>query len=483
MKKHFYTNSQIINGIALGFSLAFLVAAVITSFYTGEWGFIFYKWYRLLISPSLLVTDYFKLGSLPSALLNAGACGLFCFVFMAGLKGESRANTLAGFFLVIAHCFYGLNLLNMIPCFLAPFIYFRIKRLNYKRNLHICMFTTAFSPFISELLFRYTSSETFLFGRLNLTVSGVILAVLFSIMLGFVVPAILPGAMAWHKGYNLYNGGLAFGLFGFFLFNFMYRTMGLEAPLPLTHTNPIYDQFGYSYPIVMNTFFVVIFSICLMIGYILNGKSFKGLRHLLKDTGYSSDFVAKYGMPMCLINIGLYGLMFLLYINLLIRFTEGAGFTGPTVGVILAALTFTAMGQHPQNVWPIIVGYQLLYVVVWIFCHANGRELTWTLSNQAYINGVAFATGLCPIVGRYGVRAGIIAGFMCASMCTSTSYLHGGFVLYNGGFTTGITALILIPILEHYVAVPREELKQQSINMRDMITLVGNITPHTRHRS
>lgn len=480
MKRHFYTNSQIINGIALGFSLAFLAAAFITSFYTGEWGYVFYKWHRLLISPSLLVTDYFKLGSLPSALLNAGACGLFCFAFMAGLKGESRANTLAGYFLVIAHCFYGLNLLNMIPCFLAPFIYFRLKHLNYKRNLHICMFTTAFSPFISELLFRYTNAETFVFGRLNLSVGGILLAVLFNIMLGFVVPAILPGAMAWHKGYNLYNGGLAFGLFGFFLFNLMYKTMGIEAPAPLTHTNPVYDQFGYSYPIVMNLFFFLVFLTCLGIGYILNGKSFKGLRGLLKDTGYSSDFVEKYGMPMCLINIGLYGMMFLLYINLLIRFTDGAGFTGPTVGVILAALTFTAMGQHPQNVWPIVVGYQLLYVVVWLFCYLNGRELTWTLSTQAYINGVAFATGLCPIVGRYGVRAGIAAGFMCASMCTSTSYLHGGFVLYNGGFTTGITALILIPILEHYVAVPREELKQQTIHMQDMITLIGNFTPHTR---
>ena len=143
----------------------------------------------------------------------------------------------------------------MIPCFLAPFFYFKLKKLNFKRNLHICMFTTAFSPFISEVLFRYTQGETFVFGRLNLTVSGVLLALLFSVMLGFVVPAILPGAMAWHKGYNLYNGGLAFGLFGFFLFNLMYRTMGIEAPTPLNHTNPVYDMFGYSYPLVINIFF------------------------------------------------------------------------------------------------------------------------------------------------------------------------------------------------------------------------------------
>ena len=82
---------------------------------------------------------------------------------------------------------------------------------------------------------------------------------------------------------------------------------------------------------------------------------------------------------------------------------------------------------------------------------------------------MAFATGLCPIVGRYGIRAGLAAGFMCASMCTATSALHGGLVLYNGGFTAGTTALILLPILEHYIPTARERLKDQTIRMKDLI--------------
>lgn len=483
MKKRFYTNSQIINGIALGFSLAFLLASFVTVFYTGEWGQVFRQWYRIMTSPCPLVTDYFELGGLSSALLNAGACGLFCCIFMFFLRGESRANTLAGYFLVVAHCFYGLNLFNMIPCFLAPILYFKMKHLSCKRNLHICMFSTAFSPFISELLFRYTQGGAFEMDLVSITPLGVVLALLLSLMIGFVVPAILPGAMAWHKGYNLYNGGLAFGLFGFFLFNLMYRTMGINAPQPLQITNPLYEQFGHSYTLAVNVFFIAVFGMCLLVGWLLNNNSFKGLGPLLKDTGYSSDFVEKYGMPMCLINIGFYGLFFLLYINILVMFTNGAGFTGPTMGVILAAITFTAMGQHPQNVWPIIVGYQLLYIIVWFFSQMFDLEMTWTLSTQGYINGVAFATGLCPIVGRYGIRAGILSGFMCACMCTSTSALHGGFILYNGGFTTGITALVLVPILEHYVKVPREELKKQTINMQDMITLVGTINPYYKRNS
>lgn len=55
------------------------------------------------------------------------------------------------------------------------------------------MFTTSFSPFIGELLFHYTQ-DTFVFGHPTLTVSGVLLTIAFSIMLGFIVPAILPGA-------------------------------------------------------------------------------------------------------------------------------------------------------------------------------------------------------------------------------------------------------------------------------------------------
>ena len=476
MKQKSYTNSQIIIGTAFGFSAAFLISAWIAAIYTGEWGSVFSNWYHIMISPCPLVTDYFALGGLSGAMLNAGACGMACFLFMILLKGDSHPNTLAGYFLVVAHCFYGLNFFNMWPCFFAPFLYFRWKKLDYKQNLQVCMFATSFAPFVSEFLFRYTQRGSYMFGRLNLTLPGVLLTVFFSLLLGFVVPAILPGAQAWHKGYNLYNGGLAFGMFGFFVYNFMYKTMGILSMGPIFHNNEIYNRFHHSYRLYANCFFLSVFLLCLLAGFLLNEKSFKGYKLLLKDTGHGSNFAEKYGMPVCLINIGVYGLLFLAYLNIVIHFTQGAGFTGPTVGVALAALTFTAMGQHPKNVWPIIIGYQILYLVTSFFCHVNGRVITWSITTQGYINGVAFATGLCPIVGRYGIRAGFAAGFLCASMCTATSALHGGYVLYNGGFTAGITALILLPILEHYIPRTRDEIKSQPFTMQGMITLVENIS-------
>lgn len=482
MEQKAFTNSQIINGIAFSFSAFFLLSALAAALWTGEWGSVFLNWYYIMITPGPLVTDYLEIGGLASAMLNAGACGMTCFVFMRFLKGDSRAATLAGYFLVVAHCFYGLNFLNMWPCLLAPFLYLRCKKLDFKGNLHVCMFATSFSPFISELLFRYTQGEDYTFGVLSLNSSGIFLAIAFSLMIGFVIPAILPGAQAWHKGYNLYNGGLAFGIFGFFVYNFMYKTMGILSMGPVYHNNVIYNRFNHSYRLYATCFFLAVFLACFLAGYLLNGRSVKGYRRLLKDTGHGSNFAEKYGMPLCLINISCYGFLFLLYLNLVIYFTQGAGFTGPTIGVILAALTFTAMGQHPKNVWPIIAGYQILYLVTAFFCHINGRTITWSITTQGYINGVAFATGLCPIVGRYGIRSGFVAGFLCASMCTATSALHGGFVLYNGGFTAGITALILLPILEHYIPVVREEIKSQTPSVSNMITLVETISPSMKNR-
>lgn len=473
MVKHKFTNSQIINGIALGFSVSFLISALVGGIYSGEWGSILANWRRIMLAPCPLVTDYFAVGGLGSAFLNAGACGMVCALFMIFLKGESRANTLAGYFLVVAHCFYGLNFLNMWPCLLSPFLYLKLKNLDFKKNLHICMFTTSFAPFISEFLFRYSLGRNYQFGQLSLTSKGFYYAVIFSLAMGFIVPAILPGANEWHKGYNLFNGGLAFGIFGFFAYNFFYKTMGVTAPIVLTMNNGPYIFFNHSFHLYANCFYGILFTLCLVIGYLLNGKNMEGFYYLFQDTGFRSDFAEKYGMPVCLMNIGLYGFMFLGYLNLVILFTKGAGFTGPTFGVMLAALTFSSMGQHPRNVWPILLGYHCLYWFTFLCCSLMGRDITWTLSTQGYINGVAFATGMSPLVGRYGKRAGIAAGFMCASMCTATSALHGGLVLYNGGFTAGLTVLILLPILEHYSKKdPREVIKGNPVfNLDDMLSL------------
>ena len=443
-------------------SLSFLAAAPIAVIYTKEWDF-FENLVRILTSPSKLVTDYFALGGLGSTLFNAAICGLFTNFIVYISRAKANATILAGYMLVVAHCFYGLNFLNMWPPFFGIILYCKIMKKKVGENIHIAFFSTALAPFVSELCFRY-AIENYNSSVINVNWVGVLLSLVCGLTIGFVIPALLPGTAAMHHGYSLYKAGLAIGILGIFLNAFMYSTLGVEKPVNTPINNESYYALPYAYRGFMNAFFITLFLITFIVGFILNKKSIRGYRDLLQCTGHGTDFTDKFGMPICMINIAIYGFAMLVYLNLVFIIPSifpglpaGAGFTGATAGVILAALTFAADGQHIKNVFPIAVGYIALFVIVVIICKLASFDIPWTLSTQSYINGLAFATGLCPIAGKYGFRYGVLAGFMSAVVCAITAEMHGGFVLYNGGFNAGLTALVLIPILDFYNVKPIRE--------------------------
>ncbi len=443
-------------------SAAFLIAAPIAMKMTGESEYFWSNLFRILTSPSKLVTDYFRLGGLGSTFFNAAVCGLACNIIILITHTKSNATTFAGYMLVVAHCFYGLNFFNMWPPFFGVLIYCIVMKKPFRENLHIALFSTALAPFISDFAFRYTLGDDFVLGEPKITIFGIIFALIFGLAAGFIVPALLPGTSAMHRGFNMYKAGLALGILGIFIYSFLYYTLGVKSPEPLNYANPVYDALPYAYRGFMNVFFIILFTLTVFMGFAFNNFSFKGYKQLMKSTGYGTDFLDKFGMPVCLINVGVYGLCIVAYLNIIFILPEifpflpaGVGFTGATVGVTFAALTFAADGQHPRTVAPIAIGYALLLCLVCVICGVSGMDIPWTLSTQAYINGLAFSTGLCTFSGKYGWKIGVLAGFISAIICTSTADMHGGFVLYNGGFTAGLSALVLLPILDFYKVKPK----------------------------
>ena len=443
-------NDDLMRGMCWGLSIFFLAAAVGTAVYGGDWEQVYKGFVRIIGSPSALITDYFKVGGLSATLFNAGLCTFACCCIVRILKCRLSSSFFASYILLLAHCFYGMNLLNIWPCFIGVALYYHHIKKNIRDHIHIAIFSMAFAPLISELLFRYPLGDAFVAGEIQITAAGIILAGVFGLMAGFVLPGMLEGASRMHKGYNLYNGGLAFGLVGGFIYAFLYKTMGLTSEDPVELVNPLYDGTGDQYIIFWNVMFGIILISTFIAGYILNGRQLKNYNRLLSETGHRTNYAQTYGMPLCMINFGLYGLMILLYMDAVFLLTDGVAFTGPTVGAMFAALTFAVIGQHPKNTWSIFGGYVFLYIIVAVVCALQGRPVPWTLSTQGYINGVAFATGLAPIAGRYGWKAGIAAGAVSAALCTSTGAFHGGFMIFNGGFTAGITALIMVSVLEHH---------------------------------
>ena len=64
--------------------------------------------------------------------------------------------------------------------------------------------------------------------------------------------------------------------------------------------------------------------------------------------------------------------------------------------------------------------------------------------------GLCYANGLSPISDKYGWKYGVLAAVMHYLLVTSVPNLHGGFCLYNGGFTAALICVILIPELERF---------------------------------
>ena len=160
---------------------------------------------------------------------------------------------------------------------------------------------------------------------------------------------------------------------------------------------------------------------------------------LITDSGYKSDFTAKYSGGSCLLNIGVYGLFILLYYNLI-----GATFTGTTMGAVFCMLCCCCNGATVLNVFPILLGYVVMGLL-------NKVGVTsFAVNAQAIVVGACFGSGLAPITGEYGLLAGFVAGILHYCLVTSVPGIHGGFNLYNGGFTAGIVCFVYVPILEHY---------------------------------
>jgi hypothetical protein len=150
-------------------------------------------------------------------------------------------------------------------------------------------------------------------------------------------------------------------------------------------------------------------------------------------------------------NVGAYGLMILGYYNLV-----GATFNGVTFGVIFCMLACCNSGSHPGNVWPIMAGYLLSSVVFGWLSTLVGGTFAGAANAQAIVVGLCYANGLSPIADKYGWRYGLVAAVMHYLLVTSVPALHGGYCLYNGGFTAALICIILVPELERFFKTKEE---------------------------
>ena len=190
MEKRIEENSIVFKYFINLLNLSFFVAAPIAVVVTGTtWDVFWHNLWEIFTGPSKLVTDYFAIGGLACTLFNAAICGFACTLIVSVSNARANSTTFA-YILVIAHCFYGLNFINMWPPFIGVLVYCKIKKILIRENLHIAMFSTALAPFISDFLFFYPPGSSLKIGEFS--VLGIVLSISFVILSGFLVPALLP---------------------------------------------------------------------------------------------------------------------------------------------------------------------------------------------------------------------------------------------------------------------------------------------------
>ncbi len=409
-------------------SLCFMIGAVImpdrNTMFTGLW--------NILTQPCKVSTNYFALGGYAATFLNMGLVGLFCtaLCFLPGAK-PTNVTTLA-VILTIGFGSWGINPLNMIPTVLGVALYCLVKKEKLGAQANAMMFSTGIAPLISDLLLRYPGKE-----YLGFNWVGLALGLFVGLVIGFFLPAGLTHSPNVHKGYDHYSAALPIGMTAFFLRAALYTVAGAALPDAPKYDAPVASWLN------TNVFCIAVFVLCIVFSLLMGCKP-KDYWQLLKDSGHGVSFSAKYGTAPFLMNVGVFGLFILAYFNL-----TGGPWTGMTFGIVFCMLSTCNSGSHPGNVWPIMIGYVLTSALFGYIWQGEG-SFALTVGNQSIMIGLCYANGLSPITGKYGWGAGILAGALHYLLVTAVPVLHGGFCLYNGGFTAALICLVFVPQLERF---------------------------------
>ena len=406
--------------------------------------------WRILNQPTLSSTNAFSIGGYAATFLNMGLLGIICAALYSIPGDKPNHEAVLVTILTIGFGSWGIHVLNIWPTMLGVVLYCLVKKEPLGDYTNLMMLTTGLAPFMTEILIRYPYADV-----VGYSFPRVLLALAVGIPAGFTIPAGLRNASNVHKGLTIYSAALPVGMAAFLMQSVLYRVMGVAIPDPVSELHV-----GSS--VIVNTFCCILFALCVL-GAIALGCRPKDYCKLLVDPRTITNFSATYGNEVFLMNVGMFGFFILGYYNLI-----GAEFNGVTFGVIFCMLCTCNAGSHPANVWPIMLGYAVISGLLHQLSPYAHGNFTQYLDAQPIIVGLCYANGLSLLSDKYGWFWGMVAAILHFCMVTTTPLLHGGMCLYNGGFTTGLVCLLLMPTLERIVKpkLIRRSLRKQKRDER-----------------
>lgn len=375
---------------------------------------IFYGLIKIIKEPDILITDYFKIAGAGAAFVNSGLLTLIFIIILWRLKIHFYGVTFAALCLIAGFSLFGKNLFNVWFIILGVYLFSVIQKQKFTKYIYIALFGTAMSPMVSQIMFDQSMN---IYLRIPL-------GAFIGIFIGILLPPLSMHLLKIHQGYNLYNVGFTGGLIGTIIVSILHS----YGYTPKTRL-----EWSQGNNTVFLIYLLLLFSSMIIIGFIYNNKSIKNYIKIIRYSGrLVSDFVLVEGIGITLINMGIVGTIATSYILLI-----NGDLNGPTIGGIFTIVGFGAFGKHPRNIIPIFIG---------VFIGSLSK--IWGINDPSIQLAALFGTALAPIAGEFGWKYGVIAGFIHSSVVLHVVSLHGGLNLYNNGFSAGIVAAALVPMIE-----------------------------------
>ena len=375
---------------------------------------------HLQVRGARLINDFTQAGA-GSAMFNAALVGLVGLIIVFFSTISLSGPTIAAIFTMVGFGFFGKTPLNILPLIAGVWIAARLAHKTLGSYSLIALFGTALGPVVTFIMFE-----------MGLPLSLSIPLGLFSgLVAGFILPGVARSMLQLHQGYNLYNTGFSCGFIGLFLSGLLIASNKME-PITIIWNTANESALVLFIPILS---LFLILSALIIDGFSHIRETIQALFKLQNLSGrLPTDLFDAGTAGSALINMALLGLVSSLYVALV-----KAPFNGPVIGGILTVMGFGGFGKTLKNIWPVVAGVVLATLVF-------GKQL----SDPGPILAALFCTTLAPIAGQFGIVAGIVAGFIHLFMVETTAVWHGGLDLYNNGFAGGLTASLIMAMLQWY---------------------------------
>lgn len=370
--------------------------------------------YSIILEPDFLITDYFVIGGIGAAFLNAGLITLLLLFVLYHLRMEIDGHTLTSCCLIFGFSLFGKNVVNIWSILFGVYLYARYHKTSIRNYLYIGLYGTSLSPIITQVM-QINGLPLLL---------RIAMSLFLGIIIGFVLPPLSTHVHYAHQGYSLYNVGFSSGIIATVVVS-VFKSFGIETESRLLWHRGSKLEFS----IVLGLLFLTMILIALATD---KEHIFSSYKRILKCSGISgTDYLKSEGKAPVLLNMGINGLF-----SMILLLLVGGDLNGPTIGGILTIVGFSATGKHLFNIAPIMFGVILA-----------STTKDWNIYDPASLLALLFSTTLAPIAGEFGIVVGILSGFLQSSVALNVGLLYDSMNLYNNGFAGGIVAIFLVPVI------------------------------------